>query len=68
MARLAAALMRVGYLCLGIAIVAFVVALVTSLAGWAVALTIAGLVGAAIMLPPAIIIDYGVKKAAREEP
>ena len=68
MARLAAALMRVGYLCLGIAIVAFAVALLTSLAGWAVALTIAGLVGTAILLPPAIILDYGVKKAAREEP
>ena len=68
MARLAAMGMRIGYACLGIAIVGFVVAFATSLAGWAVTVTIAGLIGAAIALPPAIVLDYGVKKAAREEP
>ena len=68
MARLASLGMRIGYLCLVVAIVAFIAALATSLAGWAVTLTVAGLVGAAIALPPAIILDYGVKKAAREEP
>ena len=68
-ATLSAALgMRVGYLCLVVAIIAFILALATSLAGWAVTLTIAGLVGAAVALPPAIVLDYGVKKAAREEP
>ena len=68
MAKVAALGMRIGYLSLAVAIVAFVVAVATSLAGWAVMLTIVGLVGAAIALPPAIVLDYGVKKAQREEP
>ena len=68
MARLAATGMRIGYACLAVAIVGFIIAFATSLAGWAVTLTIAGLIGAAIALPPAIVLDYGVKKAAREEP
>ena len=68
MARLAAMGMRIGYLSLGVAIVFFIVAVATSLAGWAVTLTIVGLVGAAIALPPAIVLDYGVKKATREDP
>ena len=68
MARLAALGMRIGYVSLVVAVVAFIVALATSLAGWAVTLTIVGLAGAAIALPPAIVLDYGVKKAQREEP
>ena len=68
MARFAALGMRIGYGCLAIAIVGFIVAFATHLAGWAVALTVAGLIGATIALPPAIVIDYGVKKATREEP
>jgi hypothetical protein len=68
MARLAGVGMRVGYGCLAVAIAGFVIAFATSLAQWAVTLTIAGLIGAALALPPAIILDYGVKKAAREEP
>jgi len=68
MARLAATGMRIGYGCLGVAVVAFVVAFGTHLAGWAVALTIGGLAGAAVALPPSIVLDYGVKKAQREEP
>jgi len=68
MARLAATGMRIGYGFLAVAVVAFVVAFATHLAGWAVTLTIAGLIGAAIALPPSIVLDYGVKKAQREEP
>jgi hypothetical protein len=68
MARLATTGMRIGYTCLAVAVVAFVVAFSTHLAGWAVATTIAGLIGAAIALPPSIVLDYGVKKAQREEP
>jgi hypothetical protein len=68
MARLAATGMRIGYACLAVAIGAFIVAFATSLSGWAVTVTVVGLVGAAIALPPAIVLDYGVKKAAREEP
>jgi hypothetical protein len=68
MARVASVGMRIGYGCLAVAIVGFVIAFATSLAGWAVALTIVGLIGAIIALPPSIVIDYGVKKAQREEP
>ncbi len=68
MAKLAATGMRIGYGCLGVAVVAFVIAFATPLAAWAVTLTIAGMVGAAIALPPSIVLDYGVKKAEREEP
>ena len=68
MARLATLGMRIGYAFLAVAIVAFGAAVATGLAGWAVTLTIVGLTGAAVALPPAIILDYGVKKAAREEP
>ena len=68
MARLSTLGMRVGYGFLLLAIIAFVIALMTELAGWAVTLTIVGMLGAAIALPPSIVIDYGVKKAAREEP
>ena len=68
MARLAATGMRVGYACLAVAIIGFITAFATSLSRWAVSITVAGLVGAAIALPPAIVLDYGVKKAAREEP
>lgn len=59
---------RVGYACIAVAIVAFVIALAAGLPGWAVTVTIAGLVVAAIVLPPAIIVSYGVAKAAREDP
>ena len=68
MAKVASLGMKFGYLCLGVACVAFVVAVTSSLPDWAVTLTVVGLVGAAIALPPAIVIDYGVKKATREEP
>ncbi len=68
MARIAALGMRTGYGCLAVAIVGFIIAFATSVAGWAVTVTVLGLIGAAIALPPSIIIDYGVKKAQREEP
>ena len=59
---------RVGYGCIAVSIVAFVIALVGGLPGWAVTVTIAGMIVAAIVLPPAIIVSYGVAKAAREDP
>ena len=67
-ARLALVGLRVGYGCLGLAIAGFIAAIVTGLAAWAITVTIAGMIGAAVALPPAIILDYGVKKAQREEP
>ena len=67
-ARLAVVGLRVGYGFLLIAVAGFIAAIVTSLAAWALTVTIIGLAGAAVALPPAIILDYGVKKAQREEP
>ena len=67
-AQLAETGQRVGYVFLGIAVVAFVAAAITSFATWAVTTTLLGLLGTTIVLPPAIVLGYGVKKAEREDP
>jgi hypothetical protein len=66
-ARLVATAKRVGYLALLLAVVAFVLSVVTGFDGWAVALTIAGLVVAIVVLPLPIIVGYGIRAAEREE-
>ena len=66
--RLADVGRRAGYGCIASAMVGFILALSSGLPGWAMAVTIAGLVGAAVVLPPAIILGYGVAKAEREDP
>ena len=66
--RLAENGQRLGYVCIAVAVAAFVAAAVTSFAGWAVTITLVGLLGATIVLPPAIVLGYGVKKAEREDP
>jgi Na+/proline symporter len=66
-ARLAALGQRAGYLCLAVAIVAFVVGFVLDLPSVAVGLSMAGLVGACVVLPPAIVAVYAVKAAERED-
>ena len=58
---------RVGYLALVVAMAAFVAAIVTGFAGWAVGLSIAGLVVAIVVLPIPIIMGYGIRAAEREE-
>ncbi len=58
---------RVGYLGLLIAVLAFVAAIVTGFADWAVAVSIAGLVVAIVVLPIPIIMGYGIRAAEREE-
>ena len=58
---------RVGYLALLLAVAGFVAAVVTGFAGWAVAVTIAGLVVAIVVLPIPIILGYGIRAAEREE-
>ncbi len=58
---------RVGYAALGIAIVAFFVALATSFAQWAVTTSVIALVVACVVLPAPIVLSYGVRAAAREE-
>jgi hypothetical protein len=66
-ARLANLGNRIGYLLLGVAIVAFVAGFVTDFPQVAVTVTIVGLVGACIVLPPAIVAGYAVKAAERED-
>jgi hypothetical protein len=66
-ARLVGTAKRVGYVALLVAIAAFVLSVVTGFAGWAVALTIGGLVVAIVVLPLPIILGYGIRAAEREE-
>jgi hypothetical protein len=66
-ARLANLGNRVGYTLLLVAIVAFVVGFVAGFPQAAVTVSIAGLVGACVVLPPAIVAGYAVKAAERED-
>lgn len=66
-AQLANAGQRLGYGLLGLAVVAFIVSFVAGFPSAAVALSIAGLIGACIVLPPAIVAGYAVKAAERED-
>ena len=66
-ARIALVGKRVGYLALGVAVVAFVVGVVTDFARWTVVLSTTGLVLACLILPVPIVLGYGVRAAAREE-
>ena len=66
-ARVVGLAKRIGYVALLLAIVAFVAAVLTGFAGWAVGLTIAGLVVAIVVLPIPIILGYGIRAAEREE-
>ena len=66
--RLAEAGKRVGYAGIAAACAGLIVAIATSLAQWAIDLTIAGLIVTIVALPPAIIVSYGVAKAEREDP
>jgi hypothetical protein len=59
---------RAGYAFLALAVVGFAVAVAAGFPGPAVAATVVGLVAGCVILPPAIIVGYGVEKAAREDP
>jgi len=58
---------RIGYGCLLLAIVAFVVGAVTHFPAYTVTTTIIGLVAACVILPVPIVAGYGVRAAARDE-
>lgn len=68
MARMAALGKRIGYGFLAFACVTFVVAVVASLPKALVTLVVADLIVASVVLLPAIVVGYGVKKAEREDP
>ena len=66
-ARLVTIAQRVGYGCLLVAIVVFVVAAATSFPHWAVTTCIATLIAACVILPVPIVLGYGVRAAQRDE-
>jgi hypothetical protein len=65
--RLSATALRIGYVFLGLAVVGFFSALLTGFGSAAVTVSVAGLIGACVVLPPAIIGGYAVKAAERED-
>ena len=67
LARLAVLGKRIGYSALGVAIVSFVVGVLTSFATWTVVVSTIGLVAACVILPVPIVLGYGVRAAARED-
>jgi hypothetical protein len=66
-ARWSAAGLRVGYLCLAVAMVSFIVGFAADFPQAAVDISILGLIGACVALPPSMIIGYAVKAAERED-
>ncbi len=58
---------RVGYTCFGLAMVFFMVALITQLPSWLVTSIVVLLVAGSIVLLPAIILSYGIKAADKED-
>lgn len=58
---------RLGYGLLGVAVVAFVIGFVAGFPGPVVAISVGGLIGACVVLPPTIIVGFAVKAAERED-
>ena len=65
--RLADLGQRIGYLLLGVAMVAFFVGLATGFGGVSTTIVIVAMALAAVILAPAIILGYAAKAAARFE-
>jgi Flp pilus assembly protein TadB len=68
MAKMADLGKRIGYGFLAFACVTFLVAVVAGLPKALVTLVVADLIVASVLLLPAIVVGYGVKKAEREDP
>lgn len=66
-ARLAEVGQRVGYLLLGVAVVAFVVGAVQGFSGVTTAVVTGSLLATTVVLAPAIVLGYAVKAAERED-
>ncbi len=64
----AAAAKRIGYLLFGVAVVAFVAGALAQFPSVLVTVVVASMAVGSILLAPAIVIAYGVKKAEREDP
>lgn len=67
MGRLAKAGKRVGYSCLGVALVVFMVGAAGEFTPGIVAVVVTALVVGSALLLPAIVIGYGVSAAERED-
>ena len=66
LATLAAAGRRAGWLCIGVAVVAFAAGLAASFDPWGTVVVVA-LVASTLTLAPAIVLGYAVRAAARED-
>ena len=66
-ARLAGMGQRVGYACFGVAIVVFLVGLVTDFTSLVSAVVIGAIIVGSIVLAPAIVAGYAVKAAIRDD-
>jgi hypothetical protein len=66
-ARLVRGAKRVGYLALGVAVVAFGVAAATDFPAALVDVSVAALVAACLVLPVPIVVGYGIRAAERED-
>lgn len=64
--RLAALGQRVGWLLIGVAVVAFFVGLATELTTWGT-IVVAALAASTVVLAPAIVLGYAVRAADRED-
>ena len=67
-ARFAAIGKRAGYCAFLLAVAGFVAGVFTEFARWTVVLSTIGLVAACVILPVPIVLGYGVRAAAREDP
>ena len=66
-ARFAALGKRIGYIALGVAVVAFFIGAATAFPTWTVGVSIGGLAVSCAVLPIPIVLAYGVRAAARED-
>ena len=67
MGRLAQLGKRLGYACLGIALVVFLVGATTEYTSTVVTVVVAAVAVGSVLLLPAIVIGYGVRAADRED-
>jgi hypothetical protein len=66
-ARLVSVVQRIGYLLFAVACFVFVYGFVKGFTGVTAGIIMFGLVAGSVLLAPAIVLGYGVKKAERED-
>lgn len=58
---------QIGYTCFAVATVMFVVAFIIDFPTWSVTVILAAMLVGSIVLPPAIVLGYGVKAADADD-